>query len=96
MRLLLILPLLAVAACKTTPTIVEKRVIQYVEKPVACPSAEERSRLEALRPAPLREQPMPAGVVERLGKALAQLGLYEAEGGYADQVGSALDRCQTP
>lgn len=73
---------------------IEKPVITYVEVKVACPPKEERERLQALRPAPLRESPMPDTVVERNGKSDAQLGLYEAEGGYADQVDAALDRCQ--
>ena len=74
--------------------VVTKEVPVYVERRVECPSAAERARLQALRPTPLREQPMPATAVERNAKAQAQLGLYEAEGGYADQVDSALDRCQ--
>ncbi|WP_156930381.1 hypothetical protein [Sphingomonas jaspsi] len=85
---------LALGACTPKQVIVEKPVVTYVEKPVACPSKEERARLKALRPTPLREQDMPASAVERNAKAQAQLGRYEAEGGWADQVDSALDRCQ--
>lgn len=96
MRLAFIPLLLLVAACAPKHIVVEKPVITYVEKPIECPSAEERERLRQLRPAPLREQSMPADVVERLGKLLAQLGIYEAQGGYADQVEAALDRCQKP
>lgn len=82
-------------ACGHKPDLaIEKPVITYVEVKVACPPKEERERLQKLRPAPLRESPMPDTAVERTGKSEAQLGLYEAEGGYADQVDAALDRCQ--
>lgn len=81
--------------CTKTIT-VEKPVITYVEKPAACPSPAERERLRKLRPTPLRNQPMPPTAVERNAKSQAQLGLYEAEGGYADQVDTALNRCQQP
>lgn len=84
---------LALSACTKTIT-VEKPVITRVEVPAPCPDAAERERLRALRPAPLRTQPMPETAVERNAKAMAQLGRYEAEGGYADQVDAALDRCQ--
>lgn len=87
---------LLLSACSPKEIIVEKPVITYVEKPVACPSKEEYERLKALRPQPLRNQPMPETAVERSAKAQAQLGKYEAEGGWADQVDSALTRCQTP
>jgi hypothetical protein len=81
-------------ACGREPLVVEKPVIQYVEKRVECPSAEEREKLRQARPKPLRDTPMPDSVVERNGKTEAQLGKYEATGGYADQVDAALDRCQ--
>jgi hypothetical protein len=95
---LTIVPAFALTACGAdkVPVQVEHRVIQYVDRPVACPPKEERERLRKLRPTPLREQPMPATAVERNAKSQAQLGLYEAEGGYADQVDAALNRCQTP
>lgn len=93
--LAIMLAALALAGCGETKYItVEKPVITYVEKRVECPSAEERARLKALRPDPLRNQPMPTDVVERNAKTQAQLGRYEAEGAYADQVDAALDRCQ--
>lgn len=91
----LALALLLLTGCKEKYIAVEKPVITYVEKRVECPSAEERARLKALRPDALRNQPMPTDVVERNAKAQAQLGRYEAEGAYADQVDAALDRCQT-
>jgi hypothetical protein len=81
-------------ACGKPPVIVEKPVITYVEKRVECPSVAERARLKSIRPQPLREQPMPTDPVARNGKGEAQLGKYEATGGYADQVDAALDRCQ--
>lgn len=87
---------LLLAGCAPKVITKEHQVITYVEKPIVCPSAEERERLRKLRPAPLRGQPMPPTVVERNAKSQAQLGLYEAEGGYADQVDAALNRCQKP
>lgn len=84
---------LFLAGCGRTVT-VEKPVITYVEKRVECPSPAERARLKALRPNALRNQPMPPTAVERNAQTSAQLGKYEAEGAYADQVDAALDRCQ--
>lgn len=94
MALCAVLALLS--ACGAKPVTIEKISTVYVEKPIACPSPAERARIKALRPKPLREQPMPPTAVERNAKAQAQLGLYEAEGGYADQVDATLDRCQKP
>lgn len=85
----------SLAACTTTVT-KEVPVITYVPTPIACPTPVERARLKALRPVPLRNSPMPPTAVERNAKAQAQLGQYEAEGGYADQVDTVLDRCQKP
>lgn len=96
MRALILVAALVLGACAPKVVTVEKPVITYVKTPIECPSKEERARLRTLRPAPLRTQPMPPTVVERNAKAQAQLGLYEAEGGYADQVDAALDRCQKP
>jgi hypothetical protein len=73
---------------------VEKPIITRVEVRVECPSAEERQRLRDARPKQLRNDPMPTDPVERSGRSQAQLGKYEAPGGYADQVEAALDRCQ--
>lgn len=95
MRILALFLILLLSACGGKEYItVEKPVPVYVEKRVECPSKEERARLKAARPTPLREQPKPSDPVERSAKANAQLGKYEAEGGYADQVDAALDRCQ--
>lgn len=79
---------------RPAPLVVEKPVITYVEKRVECPSAEDREALRQARPQPLRDTPMPDSVVERDAKSQAQLGKYEATGGWADQVDAALDRCQ--
>jgi hypothetical protein len=90
-----LIPLIALlGACSHNPIVVEKHVITYVEKRVECPSAADREALREARPKPLRETPMPDSVVERSGKTGAQLGKYEATGGWADQVDAALDRCQ--
>lgn len=96
MRLVTIaLAALALSACAHTRTVtVEKTVEVKVAVPAPCPDKAERARLRTLRPVPLRSQPMPPTAVERTGRAIGQLGKYEAEGGYADQVDAALDRCQ--
>lgn len=93
--LLIILVLLSACAEKAHPVTTVTQLV-YVDKPVACPPAAERERLRKLRPDALRNQSMPPTAVERNAKAQAQLGKYEAEGGYSDQVEAALDRCQTP
>jgi len=84
-----------VSAC-ASPVIQER--IREVRVPVRveCPAAPERARLRTLRPTRLQDQIMPTTAVERNAKSQAQLGLYEAQGGYADQVDAALNRCQTP
>lgn len=70
--------------------------IQIEKVPVRakCPDAGTYNGLVAARPKPLREQPMPATPDERVAKTVAQLGRYEASGGWADRVSAALDRCQ--
>ena len=74
----------------------ERPVITQVQVPVQCPNAAERERLRRLRPTPLREQPMPPTAVERNARSQAQLGRYEAPGGWGDQVDAALNRCAQP
>lgn len=59
-----------------------------------CPDPATYAKLKAGRPTPLRNQARPATGVERSARAQAQLGLYEREGGWADQASAALDRCQ--
>lgn len=65
-----------------------------VTKRGPCPSPASYARLKAGRPTALRNQARPRTGVERTARTSAQLGLYEREGGWADQVSSALDRCQ--
>lgn len=59
-----------------------------------CPAKAEYDKLKGSRPLPLRSQPMPATKEQRVAQTGAQLGKYEAEGGWGDQVEAALDRCQ--
>jgi hypothetical protein len=87
------------SACGKTPPprpVEVKTQIVQVEVPAPCPAPAERERLRQLRPQRLADQPMPATARERVAKTSAQLGRYEAPGGYADQVDAALDRCQRP
>lgn len=76
-------------------TAVETRVqIERVPVPAPCPDRPTYEALKKDRPKPLRDQPMPASPEERVAKTAAQLGRYEARGGWADRVEAALDRCQ--
>ena len=59
-----------------------------------CPEAAVYNQIVAEKPKPLREQPMPATAVERNAKTSAQLGSFEATGGWADKVMAVLSRCQ--
>lgn len=70
--------------------------IKTVQVPVRapCPDPETYGEIKNARPVPLRSQPKPATAEERVAKTAAQLGRYEAEGGWADQATAALDRCQ--
>jgi hypothetical protein len=94
-RLIAALPIALLAGCATAPRPIEVQ-IKTIEVPVRapCPAPTERARLKTLRPVPLRSAVMPPTVAERVAKAFAQLGLYEAKGAYADQIDAALDRCQ--
>lgn len=85
---------LALAGCGTT-TATEVRV-ETVNVPVRapCPAKAEYDKLKRSRPVPLRNQPMPDTAEERVAKQAAQLGRFEAEGGWADRAEAALDRCQ--
>ena len=80
---------------KSRPVEVRTQLVE-VPVPAPCPDPAERARLRAARPAPLASQPMPETARERVAKSAAQLGRYEAPGGWADQVDAALDRCQLP
>lgn len=53
------------------------------------------AEIVAKRPKPLRDQPMPATAQERTAKTAAQLGRYEAKGGWADDVQAIVDRCHS-
>lgn len=66
----------------------------YVPTPAPCPKVDVYEALVASRPKPLVSQPMPPTAEERNAKTSAQLGRYEARGGWADKVQAALDRCQ--
>lgn len=90
---------LTVAACGRTPPPrpieVQTQTVE-VQVRAPCPDPAERQRLRVGRPARLADQPMPATARERVAQTTAQLGRYEAPGGWADQVDAAFDRCQQP
>lgn len=86
--------IMALLTACTRTVLVDKPVITHVAVRAPCPSKAERDRLRKQRPLPLRNGEMPTDAVERNGLIIAQLALYEAEGAWADQVDSALDRCQ--
>lgn len=95
MKALLLIPLVALGACTSTGVQPVKTVTQIVEVPVRmpCPTKEELARLERSKPTELSETPMPATQVERVARIVAQIGAYEADGGYNDQVNAILQRC---
>lgn len=73
----------------------ETRVqIEKVPVRAPCPDKKTYDDLKATRPKPLRGQPMPATPDVRVAKMEAQLGRYEAPGGWGDRAEAALDRCQ--
>lgn len=96
-RVLAILAICAVplAGCGAAGTATEVRV-ETLKVPVRarCPDKATYDGLKATRPRPLREQPMPADPDVRVAKTQAQLGRFEAQGGWADRAEAALDRCQ--
>lgn len=95
MKRMLLLTLLAtpLAGCGAA-TAVETRVqIEKVPVPAPCPNDEDYAGIVAGRPVPLRDTPMPADPDVRVAKAIAQLGRYEAKGGWADQAMAIIDRC---
>lgn len=96
MRKLCVIALAALtAACSHGPAAVETRVqIERVPVPAPCPDRETYEALKKSRPVPLRDQPMPGSAEERVAKTAAQLGRFEAKGGWADRAEAALDRCQ--
>jgi hypothetical protein len=94
MKKFLVLALLLLAACKQDVSTITKISTVYVDRPAPCPNKTESDRLVTTRPVPLRDQSMPSTRIERTAQATAQLGKYESEGGWGDQVVSALKRCQ--
>lgn len=86
---------LLLAGCANTGTPVETRWRTVtVTKRGPCPDQATYERLRASRPNPLRNQERPRNAAERVARTAAQLGLYEGEGRWADQVQATLDRCQ--
>lgn len=59
-----------------------------------CPDEATYREIVAARPTPLRNQARPSTGVERNARTAAQLGLFEAAGGWADKVIAILSRCQ--
>lgn len=98
MMVMMAAALLAAGCARTPPPRPVEVRTQTVEVQVRapCPDPAERERLRAARPARLADQPMPETARERVAKTTAQLGRFEAPGGWADQVDAALDRCQQP
>lgn len=95
MKLLFLLPLVLVAGCatKAVPVKTEFQPV-YISTPAPCPEKAVGDKLITARPTPLRNQPKPSDASVRSAQSQAQLGKYEAEGGWADQVVAALTRCQ--
>lgn len=89
---------LVLAGCmgKTTVPFETQYKTVTVEVPAPCPALVVAQSLLDDRPVPLRLQPKPDDATVRSAKSQAQLGKYEAEGGWADRVVAALKRCQLP
>ncbi len=95
MKRLILVAAIGLAGCATTARPTEVRIETVkIKVRAACPALAEYAKLKSTRPRPLREQPMPDSMEQRTAKTVAQLGRYEAEGGWADRVEAALDRCQ--
>lgn len=82
-------------SCAAKPGVAVETRIQVEKVPVRarCPDKGTYDGLVADQPVPLRSQAMPATAQERVAKTTAQLGRYEAQGGWADRARAALDRC---
>jgi len=93
MRSLILLALLPLAACAGQSVVKTEVKTVQVKVRAACPDAATYEALVASQPVPLRRQPMPATAEERVARSSAQLGHYEAEGAWVDQVRAALDSC---
>lgn len=86
---------ITISGCTTAGTAVETRyktITTTVRGP--CPDEGTYKQLVANRPRPLRDQARPRSGVERNARIAAQLGLFEAAGGWADKVLAVLARCQ--
>ena len=93
-KLIVVLASLSLGACGAGQAIqVEYRPVPYPVR-AACPDPAVYEELRSTRPQPLAEQPMPETAAERGARITAQLGRYEAPGGWGDQAMAALDRCQ--
>lgn len=94
-RLIFLLPLVVMAGCatKAVPVKTEFQPV-YINTPVPCPEKGVGDDLIKTRPVPLRGQTKPSDASVRSAQSQAQLGKYEAEGGWADKVVAALTRCQ--
>lgn len=95
MRIGLLAAVVVLSGCTKAAVSTETRV-QVVKElvPAPCPDKDVYDRLKRKRPVPLRHQPMPDTPDARVAQQQAQLGRFEAEGGWADKVEAALDRCQ--
>jgi hypothetical protein len=96
MRTIIIVAAALLAGCAGRPVPVAteiKTVVQKVPVRARCPAADVYAALKATRPKPLASQPMPATAQERTARTTAQLGRYEAPGGWGDRAEAALDRC---
>lgn len=96
MKILLLSPLLLLAACGHDAIPVQTQFQPvYVTTPAPCPERKVSDDLISTRPVPLRNSPKPPEADKRSALSQAQLGKYEALGGWADKVTDALKRCQT-
>ncbi len=95
MKALYLLAALPLAACGSHGTAIETRIqIEKVPVRAPCPDADTYKGLVADQPVKLVNKPRPATAQERTAQTAAQLGKYEAKGGWADRARAALDRCQ--
>jgi len=94
-KVIVLLALAGLLAGCGGPGVATETHIQIEKVPVRarCPDKATYDSIKATRPRPLAEQPMPATADERVAKTSAQLGRYEAPGGWGDRAVAALDRC---
>lgn len=86
--------MLTLSSCGAAGVATETRIqIERVPVRARCPDKATYDGLVVDQPKPLREQPMPPTAQERVAKQAAQLGRYEARGGWADRARASLDRC---